>query len=233
MQDLSRADEQIQINAEAKVLSFLQESCSLVPSHRLGTIQVSALFQIPTVIILLSLRICEQFTVYKGVIFMSKETFIKPLVLRKYVWFALFCFCKRGLLFIKRAACAMGEGKIQKRFFCSSTFSWFSVRLRTLHMDGLHRVLKLPEIMWIILCLRGAFCPWGEEYSINIYINYSILKKSQIYELGVHFIKWLGTILFNELSSTFEIIPFTCHFSETRVICSTPTTLGILHFVVQ
>lgn len=31
----------------------------------------------------------------------------------------------------------------------------------------------------------------------------------QIYKLDVHFVKWLGRILFNELSSIFEIILFT------------------------
>lgn len=51
VQDLSRADEQIQINAEAKVLKVSSRKvASLVPSQCLGNTQPSALFKTPTVV---------------------------------------------------------------------------------------------------------------------------------------------------------------------------------------
>lgn len=51
VQDLSRADEQIQINAEAKVLKVSSRKVApLVPSQCLGNTQLSALFKTPTVV---------------------------------------------------------------------------------------------------------------------------------------------------------------------------------------
>lgn len=52
VQDLSRADEQIQINAAAKVLkvSLNRKVASLVPSRCSGNIQPSALFKTPTAV---------------------------------------------------------------------------------------------------------------------------------------------------------------------------------------
>lgn len=83
-------------------------------------------------------------SVFVGLILIIKEIFIKLLVLRKYIFFLY----KRGLLFIKRAACGMGEGKVHKCFFLQF-YLCFSVILRILNinMDGLYRVLKLPEII--------------------------------------------------------------------------------------
>lgn len=68
LQDLSRADEQIQINAEAKVLeSVLQEVACLVPVGALGIRNYQPCSKDPLSSLFSLSYICEHFTLHKGV----------------------------------------------------------------------------------------------------------------------------------------------------------------------